>query len=245
MEYSQHKLRNRGTTSLILAGLLICVAHAQEVARIDLRPGKSSGLDQDIPELSRQSGCSNKNSGLTVDGEVTSDSPKRILLSIVKTNTHRALLGQEIQAEVTMKNLGPAIVEIPWNIDPHGLRAGEDDDYKQWETGEFVVLLQNNNRLTKLKSLSKLLYGSPFSPGSTLKLGSGEWVRATIRFKLGPAHPEFDQVRAGKAQLVVEWYQEQRTYKRMGCDINSGFFPYKKYYQQDQKKTKFMAMKNN
>ena len=226
----------RVATGFFFCTLSITSLRAQQVSHADLReqPTRDQSRD-DVPELLRSKECPDREAGALVDGMVESDVPRQILLAITRVSSAHPELGGEIDAEVMLKNIGPAQVTIPWTSDPDHLNASEDDNYKEWETGEFVLSLRASDTKVRLKSLSGNLFSSRFSNGSALTLRQGEWITATLKVRLEAESPKVDgAIEPGKGDLVAEWRQIQRTYKRVGCQINAGFFPYKKVYQQKQ-----------
>ncbi len=154
------------------------------------------------------------------------DIQRHLLVAVTKVSNDRPELGGVVEAEVMLKNIGSAPVTIPWVMNPIQLDATKDEDFKEWEIGQFVINLRGKDRQRRLKSMSKILYSSAYSNGSTLTLRDGEWVTATVNFKLEAESPKVDgAIEPGGGQLIAEWWQEMRTYKRMGCKINAGFFP--------------------
>lgn len=235
----------RGAGGFLFTALLVSGVYAQQVRHVDLSLHSTSDkIQTPIAELTRSSDCPDKRAGLTIDGEVKPDIQRHILVAVTKVSNDSPELGGEIDAEVMLKNIGPEPVTIPWIINPIQLDASKDENYKEWEIGQFVISLRDKDRQRRLKSMSRILYSSPYTNGSTLTLLDGEWVTATVNFKLEADWPEVDgAVKLGDGQLIAEWHQEMRTYKRMGCEINAGFFPYKKYYQQEHGKTTPLTVK--
>jgi len=237
----------RGAGGFLFTALLVSGAYAQQVRHVDLSlPSTSNKIQPAIAELIRSDDCPDKGAGFTVDGEVKPDIQRHILLAVTKVSNDRPELGGVIEAEVMLKNIGPAPVTIPWIMDPIQLDTTKDENYKEWEIGQFVISLRDKDRQRRLKSMSRTLYSSPYTNGSTLTLREGEWVTATVNFKLEAESPDVDgPIKSGDGQLIAEWWQEMRTYKRIGCQINSGFFPYKKYYKQERDAAALVMVKNN
>jgi len=226
----------RAAKKVFFCVLLVASLHAQQIGHADLSGQLTSDKKKDdVSELHRSKECPHSEAGALVDGIVESDVPRHILLAITRVSTTHPELGGEIDAEVMLKNIGPAQVTIPWASNPDHLNASEDDNYKEWETGEFVLSLRASDTRVRLKSISRNLFSSRFSNGSTLTLREGEWITATLRVRLEAESPEVDgAIEPGKGDLIAEWRQIQRTYKRVGCQINAGYFRYKKVYQQKQ-----------
>lgn len=246
MTITKLKPVKRSARVFFFCALLIASLHAQQIGHADLKgqPANDKKKD-DVSALLRSKECPDREAGLLVDGMVELDVPRQILVAITRVSSTRPELGEEIDAEVMLKNIGPAQVTIPWTRNPDHLNASEDDNYKEWEIGEFVLSLRTSNTTVRLKSISGNLFSSRFSNGSTLTLRQGEWVTATLKIRLEAESPEVDgAIEPGKGDLIAEWRQIQRTYKRVGCQINAGFFPYKKVYQQKQEAVALVTTKS-
>jgi len=230
----------------LFAALLLRAGHAQQVRHVDLRRHvESKETEPHVPELLRPTGCGNKPGGVIADGEMRAKTQRNILVAVTKLSDEQPTVGAEIEAEVMLKNLGPAPIAIPRLTNPTRLEAGENDNYEEWEVGKFIIKLRNKEREMRLRSLSGALYSSPYSNGSTLTLKEGEWLTVELRFKLQAEWPDVEgRVLPGEHQVIAEWRQEMHTQKRIGCRINSGFLPYKGYYRQEHGAATLVALPN-
>jgi len=210
--------------------MLAAPAHAQRIASVDLtkpqEPTQSVGKQN---KSSLPDGCEKLSGGGVADGVVTPQDHQRrqIVVEILKVSKDKAREGAQLQAEVELRNNGKQAIRIPWSNDPGTIKTGQHPDNLQWEEGWFQFMLRApRGHDVLLKSLSQSLYGSHFSAGSQLTIQPGEWITATLKFKLEAMYlyqlGEFE----GNSQLMVEWDQTKRSWAVRDCSVWNGYFQY-------------------
>ena len=163
---------------------------------------------------------------------------KEITLEVTRLITARAVIGKEVAAEVQLKNSGTHAIRIPWSTDLGLPKQAPDPDRGGFEVGEFEVNLADATGSTiVLKSLSQPLLGASFSNGSLLDVAPGQWITATIRFKVEDEYSVASSLKAGTAQLTVSWRQWRRTWSvdRTACKAVRGSYYYDHLYKQQSK----------
>jgi len=204
----------------LLSLLVSFPASAQQVASVDLTktPG-SHKVEAALPK-----GCDGLSSGSVADGYVISQNGQpEIVVEIIRVSNVMPTVGQEVNAVVRLQNSGKEPFQIPWSTDPKTLENGQNPGRLEWEVGSFWVVLNG----AFLKSLTFPLYGSESSPASQLRIGPGEWITATIKFKLENEFPAHQAVSTGDAQLSVEWEQAKQTQSFVDCEAMHGNYEYR------------------
>jgi hypothetical protein len=164
-------------------------ARAQQIASVDLTKPPESAKDAEVRKTNDPpNGCLKLLPGRFSDGVVLAQQghpQPEIVVEIIRVNDRILISGSESQVEVRLRNSGKELIHIPWSLDANTIQNGQDPNHVHWETGDFVVVL-NGSRLAN-RTLTQRLYSSEFSKGSQMTIQPGEWVTATIKFKLEDA----------------------------------------------------------
>jgi hypothetical protein len=193
--------------------MLVAPGLAQQIASVDLSHSKEtaqSGRKFEKPELPK--GCEKLVPGAIADGHVMppNHEPREIVVEMIKLSNENPVLGSDLESEVQLRNRGKFPIKIPWSIDPSILGTGQDPNHLQWEEGIFSIELEHS--YGPLASLSQTLFSSRFSVGSELTIQPGEWVTATVKFKLTPQYALPGQpTRKRKRGLLVRWEQAAKS----------------------------------
>lgn len=188
-------------------------------------------------------GCTQP-TGIMADGGVMPPHNQRrtISLEIVKLNSRTLDVGSENRAEVRLKNVGDSTIKIPWSTDSALTRKAPNPDVLQWEQANLgIVLLNKNGRRIPLRTADWPLFGSKFVSGSLLTLRPGEWITASLDFKVEDLYhivkaPEFP---LGESRLLLEWGQASRMWSREKCGWKRVWLDYERggYYKQERPTT--------
>jgi hypothetical protein len=215
---------------LVLAASL--TLHAQKVAEVDLTRQVHAVAEQSIlpPECEGvQATFSHGDGYILPAGE-----RKRLELHVISLSPLSPNLGSEVEAEITLKNVAKAPIEIPWETDPNAAQRPTEATRYEYEAAWFWIRIRDRGGADRfLKSLSNPLYSSPERPQSTLKLEPGQWVAMRLKFRL-----EIDEkistakLEPGPAELKIEWRQGNYTWERKGCDGKTGYSTYDSFYEQ-------------
>lgn len=148
-------------------------------------------LPESTPPVAQQKvaqlppGCTQP-TGVMANGAVKApDKQRTILLEIAKLSSQALEVGSQSRAEVRLKNVGDAPINIPWSTDSSVMQKAPNPDVLQWEQANLgIVLLDKENKTIALKTAEWPLYGSKFVGGSQLTIKPGEWVTAFVDFKV-------------------------------------------------------------
>ena len=210
-------------------------ATAQQVAKADLTVPPKIDASQSPEKTALPDGCKQVLPGVMADGVVVEkgDQQREIVVEILNVSNEAPRVGSELEAEVRLRNAGKQSIQLPWSTDPTVIGNTHVVGNLVWEQGSFEVLLrgqQENDVL--LKSLTYALYGSSSSPGSLLTIEAGEWVTASIKFRIEAEYKVgHGPWRAGKRQLLVRWTQARRSRSFANCTTATAYFRY--HYHQD------------
>jgi hypothetical protein len=222
---------------LVLSSLLLAVSTSgQQAASVDLtRPKLVAESPKNTENAKGAGGCEKTSLGTIADGFTESDDkqPRPIRVSFINLSNLRLQPGGELEATVQLLNSGKKPIEIPWSADWETIVSGQDPNVRSWTVGMFEVHLKGKEHHAELKGLSQILYGSQFVSGSSLTLKPGEWITARINFVVEVAHPAYEQVDEGDAQLSVKWFQTSRSEVEKDCRVSLGYFPFKSYEQEN------------
>jgi hypothetical protein len=217
--------------------MLLATAQAQQVGSIDLtqtpQPAKSTEKQEktNLPE-----GCKTLSGGGIADGYVIPEDHqlREIEVSMISVSKTKPTEGSELQAEVQLRNIGKQSIQIPWSKDPRVKNEGQDPNHFNWEGATFRVLLsKHGGNGVLLKSSSEWVYGSKFSTGSLLTLRPGEWITASVKFKLEAMYLyDPGEFGVGKSQFLAEWEQVSRSWGVRGCGLWNGYYQYGDFYKQ-------------
>lgn len=210
--------------------LLAASAHAQQIASVDLtkQPEPVQSIDRQN-KSALPHGCKKLSGGGVADGIVTPQDHQRrqIVVEVLKVSEDKASEGTQLQADIQLRNNGEQAIRIPWSNDPGTIKTGQHPDNLQWEEGWFEFMLRApRGHDVLLKSLSQSLYGSDFSAGSQLTIRPGEWITATVKFKLEAMYLYQPGEFKGNSQLMVEWEQTARSWSVRDCSVWNGYFSY-------------------
>lgn len=224
---------NRVAQSVVYLSILATSTRAQQIASVDLsHPKATSESAQKQTKTALPKGCEKLLPGLLFDGVVMPPNHERreIVVQIVKLNNENPILGSEVQGEVHLRNSGKYSIKIPWSTNPNIIEKGQNPNSLSWEEGGFNIVLKRNG---ELENQNQSLYGSRFSPGSELTIQPGEWVTATLKFKLALQYElPGRSIRRGERELLVEWEQGGGSKGIRNCTVASGWFQYRDYYRQ-------------
>jgi hypothetical protein len=224
----------------VLCGLwiLLIVSHvtAQQVGKADLTVPPKIDASQSPEKTALPDGCKQILPGVMADGVVAEkgDQQREIVLEILNVSSDAPSVGSELEAEVRLRNAGKRSIQIPWSTDPTVIGNTHGVGNLKWEQGYFEVLLRGHQKNdVLLKSLTYALYGSSSSPGSMLTLQAGEWVSASIKFRIEAEYKVGrERWQAGKRQLLVRWRQARRERSFANCSTTTEYFRYD-YHQDD------------
>jgi hypothetical protein len=222
---------------LVPSFLLLAVSTSgQQVASLDLtRPAQVAEIPKSAQEPESVGGCEKTSMGTIVDGFTQSDDkqPRPIRVAFIDVSSLKLQIGSELEATVQLLNSGKSAIEIPWSTDWETTIAGQDPSSRNWTVGMFEVHLRGKGRHAELKGLSQILYGSQFVPGSSLTLRLGESITSRIKFSVEVAHPAWQEIDAGGAELSAVWFQTTPTRVEKDCRVSLGYFPFKSYEQEN------------
>jgi hypothetical protein len=225
-------------TVLISFFLLLGTARAQQIGSVDLskaaQPSKSS---EDLAQAKSLTGCSTLTPGMIKDGVVgLGQQPREIAVKMVSVSDEKPTEGSVLQGEVELRNISTEAIQIPWSTDPGVIQRGQDPNHLYWEVATFEVLFKSRKENQGfVKSLTTNLYGSRFAIGSMLTIQPGQWVTATVRFKLEALYlPVPGEFKEGPLQLLAEWEQRAREWSVKDCVVTNSYFRYGDFYSQQQ-----------
>jgi hypothetical protein len=217
--------------------VLFASIQGQQVGSLDLtqplKPAESAEKEEktNLPE-----GCKTFSGGGIADGWVEPEEHqlREIEVSMISVSDMKPTEGSELQAEVLLRNIGKQSIQIPWSTDRSIIRDGQDSHHLNWEAATFRVLLgKHSGNGVLLESSTRWVYGSKFSAGSLLTIQPGDWISATVKFKLVAMylyHPgEFGE---GESQFLAEWKQVGRAWDVRDCGVWNGYFQYDHFYEQ-------------
>lgn len=221
----------------VCLSVLLASVQGQQVGSLDLtqplQPAESAEKQEksNLPE-----GCKTLSGGGIADGWVEPEDHqvREIEVSMVSVSDMKPTEGSELQAEVHLRNIGKQSIEIPWSTNPGIIKDGQDPNHLNWHGATFRVLLRRHSgNGVLLESSTQWVYGSKFSAGSLLTIQPGDWISATVKFKLVAMylyHPgEFGE---GESQFLVEWHQVGRAWNVRDCGGWNGYFQYDHFYKQ-------------
>jgi hypothetical protein len=218
--------------------LLLGTARAQQIGSVDLsKPVQPSKSSEDLAQTKKRNGCSSLTPGIIADGVMGyGQQPREIAVKMVSVNDENPMEGSILQGEVELRNVGTEAIQIPWSTDSGVIQNGQDPNHLSWEDATFEILIKSHREdVLLLKSLTTKLYGSKFTVGSMLTIRPGQWVTATVRFKLEAMYlPVPGEFKDGPLHLFAEWKQEGRGWSVKNCMVNNSYFRYDDLYSQQK-----------
>jgi hypothetical protein len=217
-----------------LAMCSIVFAAAQHVGSIDLtHPPEPNKSAEDGQNVGLPPGCAELSGGGIADGVVLPQDrePRRLTVRIAKIFSEKPALGDEVRAEVELKNTDKRALDIPWTADPDIAYKNQDPWDLQWDAATFIFSLSDAHHHTPaLKSQTEWLYGSRQTPASYLTLQPGTSITALVAFQLDAKYGM--ELHEGKWSLLAEWHQVSRYRYIKDCGVWNGFYPYRDFYAQ-------------
>lgn len=220
--------------SILWLLLSASVAFSQQVGVVDLtEPGAApSTASTSVEHLAP--GCTQETVGIMANGAVTPNDghPRKLSVEIVQLSSTTLQVGGEIRAEIRLRNVGEAPIEIPWSKDPSTMKKGPNPDHLEWEQGNLRVVLRVKERhQIVLKSSEQWLLGSQFVAGSQITVKPSEWIEAFLTFKVEDLYnfTSYTEFPIGDAKLFAEWGQARREWSRENCSWNRAWFDYRSY----------------
>jgi hypothetical protein len=207
------------------AMLFVGIPFAQDVGTVDLtRTSRSSNGEAETAH----SGCAEFSGGVIAEGSALRSNrgePHKLLVEFTRVPSDRLILGSTVDAEVRMTNTDTRLIEIPWSTDIGIIPRNQDPAHAEWEVGSFWFELSDTGlHRIFLKSMSRYLYGTKFSPGTELAIRPGESVRALVQFKVDALYANSrPQLQEGKWKLAVEWQQYGISSSLEGCPKATGY----------------------
>jgi hypothetical protein len=230
----------KSVIQVIVLLLATVPATAQEVGTVDLRqPPASSKPEEKQEKKDLREGCEKLSPGIIADGIVlTEDHQARpIVVELTRVSEKEPAEGSTMEAEVRLLNKGKQAIEIPWSLDPSVIEFGQGPSSWEWEGGTFLVSFRDHNpNGVLLVSFTEWLYGSKHSAGSMLTIRPGEWITATVKFKLEAKYlHEPGEFQGQTSELFAEWHQTRRTQSIKDCKVRKGFYRYEDFYDQEKR----------
>ena len=205
---------NRAAPFVLAVSLLVAPAHGQQSASVDLSNPQESAVDSTTPKrIFLPAGCEevkhfSQASGVVVGKGDELHDYSSIKLEVVHVSETTVKVGGEFEADVRLLNNGKQSILIPWTRDLDEIFNGQDPAHLKWMESFFVASLPRES----LESLSSSLFASDSLPSSQLLLGPGEWVTATLKFKVEDAFfPKQLPVKAGNYKLSFKWMANEGT----------------------------------
>jgi hypothetical protein len=100
-------------------------------------------------------------------------------------------------------------------------------------SGNVASFVRHRGEGVLLKSSTRWVYGSKFSTSSLLTVRPGEWITATVKFKLeAPYLYQPGEFGEGESQFLVEWKQIGREWNVKDCGVWNAYFQYDHFYKQ-------------
>lgn len=215
--------------SILSVLLLSSVGLAQQIGSVDL----THAVRDDLPY-----GCQNLvDGGLIGDGWAKTDGkPLNIEVAVLRTEDATLVLGNDVTAEVRLRNNDTRPIVIPWSPEFSAVEHGQQLEMLRWEEGTFDFTLKDQQgRRAALKSLTGSVYSSESSVNSAVTLAPDKSVTALVKFKLeGKFGVPIRQVTAGEWQLSAEWVQTgiARSISK-DCGVAYFYSHYDGLYQQE------------
>jgi hypothetical protein len=228
---------NRAIQCVISFFFLLGAARAQQIGSVDLSRAAPSSTYSEA--LAKTNGCSRFTPGMIADGIVgLGQQPREITVKLVSVSDEKPTEGSVLQGEIELRNTGTEPIEIPWSTDPGVITSGQDPNRLEWEVATFEVLFssdQDSDSGGFLKSLTANLYGSKFTAGSRLTVQPGQWVTATVRFKLEAMYLHVPgEFKDGPLRLSAKWEQTARKWSVKDCVVSNFYAQYDTFYNQQK-----------